>query len=117
MNAIEDLKKKTDGMSDEVVLTITTQQAKALLDQLEAERQRAAGSEEELHKALHREKAAERKLLAAQEEIAELKGKLANPVMHPTRSPGHSYASVAISARDEQWFTAINEAGFPVEAE
>lgn len=47
---------------------------RALLDQLEAERQRAAGSEEELHKALHREKAAERKLLAAQEEIAELKG-------------------------------------------
>lgn len=39
----------------------------------EAERQRAAGSEEELHKALHREKAAERKLLAAQEEIAALK--------------------------------------------
>ncbi|MGH8810377.1 MAG: hypothetical protein ACREXO_00140 [Advenella sp.] len=46
----------------------------ALLDLLEAERQRAAGSEEELHKALHREKAAERKFLAAQEEIAELKG-------------------------------------------
>ncbi|TDS97705.1 hypothetical protein EDF78_10180 [Rahnella sp. BIGb0236] len=45
-----------------------------ILDQLEAERQRAAGSEEELHKALHREKAVERKLLAAQAEIAELKG-------------------------------------------
>ncbi|WHZ42184.1 hypothetical protein QNM34_07875 [Rahnella bonaserana] len=41
---------------------------------LEAERQRSAGSEEELHKALHREKAAERKLLAAHEEIAALKG-------------------------------------------
>jgi len=41
---------------------------------LEAERQRAAGSEEELHKALHREKAAGRKLLAAQEKIAALKG-------------------------------------------
>lgn len=46
---------------------------RALLDRLEAGRQRAAGSEEELHKALHREKAAERKLLAAQEEIAALK--------------------------------------------
>ncbi|MBF7978070.1 MULTISPECIES: hypothetical protein [Rahnella] len=46
----------------------------SLRDQLESERQRAAGSEEELHKALHREKAAERKFLAAQEEIAELKG-------------------------------------------
>lgn len=74
MSAIEDLKKKTAGMPDEVVITLTTQQAKALLDQLEAERQRAAGSEEELHKALHREKAVERKLLAAQEEIVALKG-------------------------------------------
>lgn len=55
----------------------------ALLDRLEAERQRAAGSEEELHKALHREKAAERKLLAAQEDIAQLKAKLANPVVLP----------------------------------
>lgn len=45
-----------------------------VIDLLEAERQRAAGSEEELHKALHREKAAERKLLAAQGEIAALKG-------------------------------------------
>jgi hypothetical protein len=52
-------------------------------DALEAERQRAAGSEEELHKALHREKAAERKLLAAKEEIAALKAKLANPVVLP----------------------------------
>jgi hypothetical protein len=74
MDVIEVLKAKTEGMPDEVVITLTTQQAKALLDQLEAERQRAAGSEEELHKALHREKAAERKFLAAQEEIAELKG-------------------------------------------
>lgn len=48
--------------------------AKELLDQLEVERQRSAGSEEELHKALHREKAMERKLLADQEEIAALKG-------------------------------------------
>ena len=47
---------------------------KQLREQLEVERQRAAGSEEELHKALHREKAAERKLLAAQEEIAKHKG-------------------------------------------
>ena len=45
-----------------------------LSGKLEAERQRSAGSEEELHKALHREKAAERKLLAAQGEIAALKG-------------------------------------------
>lgn len=43
--------------------------AERALDRLEAERQRAAGSEEDLHKALHREKVAERKLLAAQEEI------------------------------------------------
>lgn len=49
-------------------------EAKQLVVAFETERQRAAGSEEELHKALHREKAAERKLLAAQEEIAELKG-------------------------------------------
>lgn len=45
--------------------------------QLEAERQRAAGSEEELHKALHREKAAERKLLAAQDSIGVLEGVIA----------------------------------------
>ena len=55
--------------------------AERALDQLEAERQRATGSEEELHKALHREKAAERKLLAAQGEIAALKAKMANPVV------------------------------------
>lgn len=48
--------------------------AMSSLDQLEAERQRSASSEEELHKSLHREKAAERKLMAAQEEIAQLKG-------------------------------------------
>ena len=48
--------------------------AERAIDLLEAERQRAAGSEEELHKALHREKAAERKLLAAQGGIAALKG-------------------------------------------
>jgi len=52
----------------------------ALFDMLEAERQRAAGSEEELHKALHREKAAERKFLAAQEEIAALNSAHGNMV-------------------------------------
>lgn len=46
-------------------------------EQLEAERQRPAGSEEELHKALHREKAAERKLLAAQDSIGVLEGVIA----------------------------------------
>jgi DNA-binding PadR family transcriptional regulator len=41
MDVIEVLKAKTEGMPDEVVITLTTQQAKALLDLLEAERQRA----------------------------------------------------------------------------
>lgn len=50
-------------------------------------------------------------------EVEVLKAKLPNPVVHPTRAAGHSYASVAISARDEQWFTAINEAGFTVKGE
>ena len=56
------------------MFAISGEKALSLLDQLEAERQRAAGSEEKLHKALHREKAVERKLLAAQEELAALKG-------------------------------------------
>ncbi|MFS7306560.1 hypothetical protein [Rahnella inusitata] len=60
-----------------------------LISQLEAERQRAAGSEEELHKALHREKAAERKLLAAQEEIAALKGEQV-PVAWKVTTPSGS---------------------------
>lgn len=70
------------------------------LDQLEAERQLAAGSEEELHKALHREKAAERKLLAAQEEIAALKAKLANPVALPERKKAEFYVDGEFSNKD-----------------
>ena len=60
--------------ADQLYWSVWQVLAERSLDQLEAERQRAAGSEEELHKALHREKTAERKLLAAQGEIAELKG-------------------------------------------
>lgn len=45
MDVIEVLKAKTEGIPDEVVITLTTQQAKALLDQLEAERQRAERGE------------------------------------------------------------------------
>ncbi len=45
MNAIEVLKQRVLGMPDEVVITITTQQAKVILDQLEAERQRADKAE------------------------------------------------------------------------
>jgi hypothetical protein len=52
MSAIEVLKQKTDGMPDEVIITLTAQQAKALLDQLEAERQRADKAELELIKPL-----------------------------------------------------------------
>ena len=62
---------------DDMSLSMDASELKMLkqhISLLEAERQRAAGSEEELHKALHREKAAGRKLLAAQEEIAALKG-------------------------------------------
>ncbi len=38
MDVIEVLKAKTEGMPDEVVITLTTQQGRALLDQFEAER-------------------------------------------------------------------------------
>lgn len=57
-----------------VAVRMIIEQSVGYAEHLEAERQRAAGSEGELHKALHREKAAERKLLAAQGEIAALKG-------------------------------------------
>jgi len=59
---------------DQSDTTFKAQNILLVLNAFEAERQRAAGSEEELHKALHREKAAERKLLAAQGEIEALKG-------------------------------------------
>ncbi|KAA8726712.1 hypothetical protein [Ewingella americana] len=48
MSAIEVLKQKVLGMSDEVVITLTTQQAKVILDQLEAERQQREEAEAEL---------------------------------------------------------------------
>ncbi|WP_439292312.1 MULTISPECIES: hypothetical protein [Rahnella] len=92
---------------------------------LEAERQRAAGSEEELHKALHREKAAERKLLAAQEEIVALKSKLTNPVVLPagySARAGHPFhegeRNVMIPNKHGDWLSrfqvehAIHVAGF-----
>lgn len=85
--------------------------------ELEAERQRAAGSEEELHKALHREKAAERKLLAAREEIAELKAKLANPVVLEYRKhDGFTDPEKArlINAVTDRCAGAIKESGFTV---
>ncbi|MBU9823133.1 hypothetical protein J1782_24895 [Rahnella sp. BCC 1045] len=85
---------------------------KQLREQLEAERQRAAGSEEELHKALHREKAAERKLLAAREEIAKLKAKLANPVALPNRRDSDPAILTYTDA-----IKAINAAGFTVKVE
>lgn len=87
MDAVELRFEDENGVDTgcDISIVDTAQQSadviRALLDRLEAGRQRAAGSEEELHKALHREKAAERKLLAAQEEIAALKAKLANPVV------------------------------------
>lgn len=101
-----------------------------ILDQIEAERQRAAGSEEELHKALHREKAAERKLLAAQEEIAAMKAQLVNPVVLPagysTRN-GHPFnegeRNVMIPNKHGDWLSrfdvehAIHVAGFTVKGE
>ncbi len=68
-------------------------------EQLEAERQRSAGSEEELHKALHREKAVERKLLAAQEELAELKGEQV-PVGNPVLAYADSYRAMARQGSD-----------------
>lgn len=93
---------------------------------LKAERQRAAGSEEELHKALHREKAVERKLLAAQEELAALKAKLANPVVLPsgyTARSGHPFhegeRNVMIPHKQGDWLSrfdvehAVHVAGFP----
>jgi len=79
----------------------------------ELDAQRAAGSEEELHKALHREKAADRKLLAAQDEIAELKAKLANPVVLP----------VVQNIGGDEWYWKdgiirnIQQAGFTVKGE
>lgn len=97
-----------------------------LLDKLEAERQRAAGSEEELHKALHREKAAERKLLAAKEEIAALKAKLANPVVltdctfEAVSHMAHWYSEgecVAWGSGAEHVKKQILEAGFTVKEE
>ncbi|WP_223509468.1 hypothetical protein [Rahnella sp. GSA61A] len=91
----------------------------------ELDAQRAAGSEEELHKALHREKAADRKLLAAQEEIAALKAKLANPVVLPagySARAGHPFhegeRNVMIPNKHGDWLSrfdvehAIHVAGF-----
>ena len=74
MSAIEDLKKKTDGMPNEVVITLTAQQAKALLDQLEAERKRA----DDAHKYGSERDAENESLMLTvgrlRVEIAELKG-------------------------------------------
>ncbi|MCW2455577.1 UNVERIFIED_ORG: hypothetical protein M2414_003331 [Rahnella aquatilis] len=107
------------------------QQCLDALNDLEAERQRAADLVLHVNtQANMREKAEKERdgvvknynrvtdeRNSALYEVAALKAKLANPVVHPTRAAGHSYASVAISARDEQWFTAINEAGFTVKGE
>lgn len=48
MDLIEVLKAKTQGMPDDVVITITTQQGRSLLSQLKAERQQREAAEAEL---------------------------------------------------------------------
>ena len=86
MDVIEVLKAKTEGMPDEVVITLTTQQGRALLYQLEAERQRAADLVLHVNtQANMREKAEEKyaevsgwyvkmktRMLKAEEELAQL---------------------------------------------
>lgn len=117
-------KIRSSNLAEAVSMII--EQSVGYADQLEAERQRSTGSEEELHKALHREKAAERKLLAAQEEIAELKGKLANPVVltdctfEAVSHMAHWYSEgecVAWVSGAEHVKKQILEAGFTVKGE
>lgn len=69
MDLIEVLKAKTDGMPDEVVITLTTQQGRALLSQLEAERQRADDARKTCD--MYRDK-----FLSEEAELAAMKTKL-----------------------------------------
>ena len=62
MDVIEVLKAKTEGMPDEVVITLTTQQGRALIEQLEAERQRAERNDSMLSECLESLKATEKEL-------------------------------------------------------
>lgn len=71
MDVIEVLKAKTEGMPDQVVITITTQQGRALIDQLEAERQLIDRLGKELREV---ERLAGNELAEHAAEIAALKG-------------------------------------------
>lgn len=48
MDLIEVLKNKTQGMPDEVVITLTSQQGRSIISQLEAERRQREAAETEL---------------------------------------------------------------------
>lgn len=74
MDVIEVLKAKTDGMPDEVVITLTTQQGKTLLDQLEAERQRADAICRDIRIQANDLKSAQTVNKVLQAELAALKG-------------------------------------------
>lgn len=78
MDVIEVLKAKTDGMPDEVVITLTTKQGKTLLDQLEAERQRADDADARIVELEKGEKYWFEEFKKAEAEIAALREKYEN---------------------------------------
>lgn len=115
-------------------IAVPIKQAKALLDHLEAERQRADANAQGIRKlesqwehrsptqwaydqacaALHAQRERAEK---AEAELAALKGKLANPVVLPERWKPCDCIDCAYAYDSEATKKAINEAGFTVKGD
>ena len=105
MDVIEVLKAKTEGMPDEVVITLTTQQGRAILDQLEAERQLADAVCRDIRIQANDLKSAQTVNMVLRAELAELKAEQV-PVALTVW-----YGSMPESNGKENWTAIIHRKG------